>query len=79
MNHESETIKSAISLLEAYRADLDWWLSQGHDTWVFCTNGTPPFTREEAEQKMPEYIDDVTETIKHLKEIVWVRKNNNFS
>jgi hypothetical protein len=69
MNRESETIETAITLLEAYQLDLDYWLSQGHDHWTFCGNGTPCFTEEEAEQEMPKYLDEVIKTIKRLKEI----------
>ena len=68
-SRESETIETAITLLQAYQLDLDYWLGQGHEHWTFCGNGTPCFTEKEAKQEMSKYLNTVIETIKRLKEI----------
>ncbi len=37
---KAKDIKRVIDMLEAYRGDLDWWRTCGHDYWVDVTNGT---------------------------------------
>lgn len=46
---KAKDIKRAIDMLEAYRGDLDWWRTCGHDYWVDVTNGTGTYALEDEE------------------------------
>tara|TARA_R100001015_G_C4611588_1_gene167000 strand:- start:248 stop:538 length:291 start_codon:yes stop_codon:yes gene_type:complete len=46
---KAKDIERAINMLEAYRGDLDWWRTCGHDYWVDVTNGTGTYALEDEE------------------------------
>jgi hypothetical protein len=46
---KAKDIKRVIDMLEAYRGDLDWWRTCGHDYWVDVTNGTGTYALEDEE------------------------------
>jgi|TARA_R110002020_G_scaffold101056_2_gene238454 hypothetical protein len=81
---QTEKLKRAIDMLEAYRGDLEYWKGCGPENWVSCTSGTPtPHYKalselneaesQEAETFMEAYVADVGLAIADLQNLLEAR------